>query len=163
MHVAVRFPPGTRERQKQLTYDLVSWLAGHPSTVIDAVTGIAVPRTGPVKPEIPAARDCFSDLALSEKLRTACQSRLDQKLGAGASLLLVEFETSSIKVGFPNGSPCGTAPICSGGQLRFDIPAKRIHACLVVAEPKMVQEARLSLGSLLDEKRGDDLRVVVIP
>ena len=164
MHVAVRFPPGTRERQKQWTYDLVRFLGAKKwaLTVFDGASGKSVARES--RASIPAdfSNRSYWELAHAVKLQRYAQSDLDGKLGPGSTLLLVDVESI--------GSRAVTRPRLYGAN---DPPQNfhpvdpyriaRIHACLVVSGPDLVEEAQLSVRPALDEKRGDDLRIVVIP
>jgi len=145
MRVPVRFPRGARERQKRWTYDLVRWLAGKGRnvSVVDGTTGVAVPDVfrGRVEP----TDKSYWEMVQSEKLQTYCQNDLNQRVGKQAALVLLEVEALGAQI-----DPTRVLSI------------SRIHACLVVSSPDLVEEAQRGVRPALDGERGDDLRVLVI-
>jgi len=165
MSVAVRFPEGTRKRQKQWTIHLLRWLAGEAFIVYDGASGKPIPdplqaKPHPLKPN--QDRD-YWETVQSLKMQRYAQRDLDQKFGSGAALLLIDLESRGSHSDLPSPQLSDMDDYNSRRWAPGAFTISRIHACLVVSSPDLVEEAQLSVRPALDEKRGDDLRIVVIP
>lgn len=164
MQVAVRFPKGTRERQKQWSCDFVRWVTGEKQnvSVFDSFTGRPVPDA-----RGSSSREDFSDqiyweLARAAKLQRYIQSDLNGKFGGGSTLILIDAESSKHGA-YRDPRLYAIMDPPQNFFRREPFQLTRIHACLAVSRPDLIEKAQRSVRPALDEKRGDELRVVVIP